>query len=114
MSRTIPDRGDLITLSFDPTKGHEQRGHRPGFVVSPRAFNRKTGLCFACPITNTHRPGNPFRVPVPAETGMTGYVMVDQLRSIDFRARHAKVQKAAPAEMTEEVLALLDAILFPE
>ena len=65
----LPVKGDIITLSFDPQSGHEQRGRRPALVVSNDLFNRHTGLCMACPITNTDR-ANPFHVSCWAESGV--------------------------------------------
>lgn len=114
MPITVPNRGDFITLSFDPAKGHEQQGHRPALVISPKAYNKKTGLCYACPITNTARSGNPFRVPIPPTVKLTGYIMVDQVRAIDYQARHAKVLSSAPNDLTDDALAILDAILFSQ
>lgn len=111
MATYIPRKGDLIALSFDPQAGHEQRGRRPALVVSNDLFNRHTGLCFACPVTNTSRD-YPFHVSVPDDAGVTGFVMVEQIKSIDYRARMAKRIAAAPSELLDEVLALLDACIY--
>lgn len=109
--RYTPQKGDLVTLSFDPQSGHEQRGRRPALVVSNDLFNRHTGLAIVCPITNTDR-GFPFHVAVPAEGPVTGFVMVEQVKSIDFRSRRVKRIGSAPAGMLDEVLALLDACIY--
>jgi mRNA interferase MazF len=111
MATYIPKKGDLVALTSDPQAGHEQRGRRPALVVSNDLFNRHTGLCFACPITNTSRD-YPFHVAVPDATGVTGYVMVEQVKSIDYRARGAKRIAAAPTELIDEVLSLLDACIY--
>ena len=89
MARYIPRKGDLIAISFDPQSGHEQRGRRPALVVSNDLFNRHTGLCLACPVTSTKRDF-PFHVAIPAGGGVTGFVLVEQVKSIDFRTRRAK------------------------
>jgi mRNA interferase MazF len=106
-----PRKGDLVTLSFDPQSGHEQRGRRSAIVVSNDLFNRHTGLAIVCPFTNTDR-GFPFHVAVPADCPMTGFVMVEQVKSIDFRSRRVKHIGAAPTAVLEEVLALLDACIY--
>ena len=107
----VPDQGDIVALSFDPQSGHEQSGRRPAFVVSRELFNRATGMAFVCPVTNTDR-GSPFHVPVPADSGLTGFVMVKQIKSVDFRARKAKfIQKSSP-ELLSEVLSILDACIY--
>jgi len=107
----IPRKGDFIVLTFDPQSGHEQRGRRPALVVSNDLFNKHVGMCIACPITNTKRDF-PFHVPIPEEQGVTGYVMVEQVKSVDFHAREAKRIGRAPEEIMREVLSLLDACIY--
>ena len=111
MARYIPRKGDLIAISFDPQSGHEQRGRRPALVVSNDLFNRHTGLCLACPVTSTKRDF-PFHVAIPAGGGVTGFVLVEQVKSIDFRTRRAKRLGKAPAGTLDEVLSILDACLY--
>jgi mRNA interferase MazF len=60
----VPDRGDIVDLDFDPTKGHEQKGHRPAFVLSPRAYNQKSSLALLMLITKQQK-GYPFEVLLP-------------------------------------------------
>lgn len=111
MAAYVPRKGELITLSFDPQSGHEQRGRRPALVVSNDLFNKHTGLCLACPITNTRRE-YPFHVPVPEGHGVTGVVMVEQVKSIDFASRKATRLGKAPVELLDEVLSILDACIY--
>lgn len=111
MAEYIPGKGDFIALTFDPQSGHEQRGRRPALVVSNDLFNKHTGLCIACPITNTHRDF-PFHVAVQSVDGITGFVMVEQVKSIDFRSRKAKRLGTAPEAMFDEVLSILDACIY--
>lgn len=111
MADYVPRKGDLIALTFDPQSGHQQRGRRPALVVSNDLFNRHTGLCIACPITNADR-GYPFHVSVPAGEGVTGYVMVEQVKSVDFRTRKAKRIGKASGRMLSEVLSILDACIY--
>lgn len=111
MASYVPRQGDLVALSFDPQSGHEQKGRRPALVVSKDLFNRHTGLALVCPITNTHR-NNRFHVALPPEASLTGFVMVEQLKSVDFRTRGIKLIEKAPAALLAEVLAILDACLY--
>ena len=53
----IPQKGDLVILTFDPSAGHEQQGRRPALILSNESFNKALGLAVACPITNTDRNG---------------------------------------------------------
>jgi mRNA interferase MazF len=107
MSGYIPEKGDFVTLSFDPQSGHEQKGRRPALVISNYLFNKATGLAIVCPITNTNRRV-PFHLPVPASSSLTGFVMVEQVKSIDFQARKAKFVAKAPADLVADTLAIVD------
>jgi mRNA interferase MazF len=111
MADYVPRKGELITLTFDPQSGHEQRGRRPALVVSNDLFNKHTGLCIACPITSAVRE-HPFHVPVPAGESVAGVVMVEQVKSIDYRSRKARRLGKAPTETLDEVLSILDACLY--
>ena len=110
MPRYIPKKGDLITLSFDPQTGHEQKGRRPALVVSNDLFNRHTGLAIVCPVTNTDR-GFPFHLAVPPASSLTGFVMVEQVKSVDYAMRRAKFVERAPREFVDDILNLIDACI---
>ena len=111
MPKYLPKKGDLIVLSFSPQAGHEQKGRRPALVVSNDLFNKATGLAIACPITNTDRK-IPFHVKLPTTSSLTGFVMVEQVKSVDFRSRNAKYVEKASAELLDEVLEILDACIY--
>jgi mRNA interferase MazF len=107
----IPRKGDYIALSFDPQSGHEQKGRRPAIVVSNDLFNRHTGLAIVCPITNTRRD-HPFHVAIADTEKIEGVVMVEQVKSIDFRARKARRIARAQSAILDEVLSILDACIY--
>lgn len=111
MAAYVPRKGDFVALTFDPQAGHEQRGRRPALVVSNDLFNRHTGLCIACPITRTRRDF-PFHVPIPENPDVAGFVMVEQVKSIDFRSRNARRIGRAPDQVLEEALSILDACIY--
>ena len=111
MAAYVPKKGDLRAVSLDPQSGHEQKGRRPAVVISNDLFNRHTGLAIACPITNTERRF-PFHVAIPPESEVTGFVMVEQVKSIDFRSRKVKRIGRATPKLLEEVLAILDACIY--
>jgi mRNA interferase MazF len=104
----LPEQGDIVTLDFTPQAGHEHWGRRPAVIVSNLLFNRHVGLALACPITNTQRDF-PFHVAVRSER-ITGFVMVEQVKSIDYRAREICFVEKAPEAMMREILALLATI----
>jgi mRNA interferase MazF len=111
MADYIPRKGDVIALTFDPQSGHEQRGRRPALVLSNDLFNRHVGLCIACPITNRRRD-HPFHVALPDDEPVTGFIMVEQVKSIDFRSRRAKRIGKVSTAVLEEALSILDACLY--
>ncbi len=111
MSTYVPRKGDFVAVTFDPRSGHEQRGRRPALVVSNTLFNRRTGLAIVCPVTNTERHF-PFHVAVVNDPDVSGFVMVEQVKSIDFRARKAKLIGRASQSVLEEVLSILDACIY--
>ena len=85
---SVPDRGHAIWLTFDPQAGHEQAGRRPAVVLSPAAYNRRIGLIVACPVTSQAK-GYPFEVPLPPDSAVTGVILSDRLKSVDWRVRQA-------------------------
>lgn len=107
----IPKRGDFIRISFDPQAGHEQMGNRPALVVSHDGFNQKMGFAFVCPISNTQRK-NPFYVVIPEGEAVTGVIMTDQMRSLDFRARQASFIGECPDLLLQDVLRRIKPIIF--
>jgi mRNA interferase MazF len=109
----VPRRGDIIWLSFDPQAGHEQAGRRPAFVLSPEAYNRKTGLLLACPITSKAK-GYPFEVPLPETAEVRGVILADQIKSLDWKARRAAFATAADRGVIESVEALVLALVSEE
>jgi mRNA interferase MazF len=111
MAEYIPKQGDIIAITFDPQSGHEQKGRRPAFVVSKELFNKSTGMAIVCPITNTKRCF-PLHVPIPNESKLTGFIMVEQIKSVDFHARDAKLIEQGNVELLNEVLSLLDACIY--
>ena len=111
MPSYIPRKGDYVAVTFDPQSGHEQKGRRPALVISNDLFNRHTGLALVCPITNTRR-NYTFHVPIPDNPAITGVVMVEQVKSIDFRTRKARRISHATRAVLDEVLSLLDACIY--
>lgn len=109
----VPNRGDLVWLEFNPRSGHEQAGHRPALVLSPRSYNHRVGLAVFCPITSRVK-GYPFEVLLPPASKVQGAVLADQVKSLDWRARRAKRIGPAPEAVVEEATAKLLALIAPE
>lgn len=106
----IPERGDAVWLTFDPQAGHEQAGRRPAVVLSPRSYNRRSGLAIFCPVTSSAK-GYPFEVALPGDLLVSGVILSDQVRSLDWRQRKAARICALPSVTVDEVLGKLGTLL---
>lgn len=80
-------------------------------MVRNTPFNHHTGLTMVCPISNTFRDV-PFHVSVPEESSLTGYIMVEQIKSVDCASRSVKFVERAPVSVLDKVLGILDACLY--
>ncbi|MCB1603224.1 MAG: type II toxin-antitoxin system PemK/MazF family toxin [Gammaproteobacteria bacterium] len=111
MVNYIPEKGDFVVLNFNPQSGHEQKGKRPALVISNQHFNQATGLAVVCPLTNTNRR-IPFHLDVSQTTTLTGFIMVEQMKSVDYRARRAKFIEKADKYLLNDVLSIVDACIY--
>lgn len=107
----IPKKGDFITVTFDPQSGHEQKGRMPAIVVSNYLFAKSTGLAIVCPITIKDRQF-PFHVKIPGGLKIKGFIMVEQVKSIDYNSRKINFVETAPNEILNKALSILDAIIY--
>ena len=111
MEGYTPDRGDVVWLSFDPQIGREQSGRRPALTLSPLSYNQKTSLGIFCPIASQVK-GYPFEVGLPQECAVSGVVLVDHMKSLDWKARNAgficRLQPDAMAEALGKARTLLE------
>ena len=105
----VPDAGDVVWLEFDPQAGHEQAGHRPALVVSPASYNSKAGLMVCCPMS-TKVKGHPFEV-LAEIAGVTSAVLSDQVKSLDWKVRHAKKKAVVTNLVMAHVRAKIKALL---
>lgn len=106
----FPDRGQIIWLNFNPQQGHEQAGRRPALVISPFVYNQKTRLALVCPITN-HIKGYPFEVEVPPDLPITGVILSDHLKNLDWHARNAEYICTIPQGVLNLVIAKIEALI---
>jgi mRNA interferase MazF len=106
----VPRARDLVWLSFDPQAGREQAGRRPALILSPEEYNRRSGLALACPITSQVK-GYPFEVQLPPGLPVSGVVLADHIKSLDWRARRAELAAQLPSEVLQDVLDRLAPLL---
>ena len=105
-----PSRGEMVWLQFEPQAGHEQSGRRPAVIISPQEYNQKVGLCLCCPVTSKAK-GYPFEVELPAGMKVEGVVLCDQLKSLDWKARNARIIGTLPGLSLKEIQARILALV---
>ena len=106
----VPAWGDAVWITLDPQAGREQAGRRPALVLSPAAYNGRVGLALLCPITGQVK-GYPFEVALPGGLAVSGVVLADHVKSLDWRARKARRICAVPEEVVGQVLRTLQVLL---
>ncbi len=111
-SRYCPRQGDVVWMSFDPRAGREQAGRRPALVVSPERYNRKVGLALFCPITS-HKKGYPFEVAIPEGLDISGVILSDQVKSLDWKAGKTRFGRKLPPGVFRQAAGKLSALLEP-
>ena len=95
---------------MNPQAGHEQAGRRPAIVLSPISYNRKVGLALFCPVTNQIK-GYPFEVNIPSGLKVTGAVLSDQVKSLDWKIRNTEFYDKIPDNVILEILKKLGTLL---
>lgn len=108
--RYVPRQGDIVWLDFVPQAGHEQAGRRPALVLSPEAYNAKVGLMLCAPVTNQVK-GYPFEVQISAGRKVSGVVLSDQIKSLDWQARRAEFITRAKQESVAEAVGKIKALI---
>jgi mRNA interferase MazF len=106
----IPRLGDVVWITLNPQTGHEQAGRRPAVVLTPETYNDKVGLAIFCPVTSQIK-GYPFEVLIPEGLPLTGAILSDQVKSLDWRARNAELICTLPDETISEVLQKLGTLI---
>jgi mRNA interferase MazF len=107
----IPNRGDIVYLDFDPTKGHEQKGLRPAFVISPRAYNEKSSLALFMPITKQQK-SYPFEVSLPTGLKIQGVILADKIKCLDWKVRGVRFVESISEDVIQEVQSKIEPLLL--
>lgn len=97
------NQGDIIKISFNPQKGHEQAGYRPAVVISNNFFNLKTNLTIVCPITNTNNKF-PLHISLDSRTKTTGVILCEHIKALDLNARPFTVIEQLPKDILSQVI----------
>lgn len=107
----VPDRGDIVYISLDPTLGHEQKGRRPAVVLSRTKYNELFGLCIAVPITSKTKK-YPFETSLGTGHAIKGFVLTDQVKNLSWHERNAefveKINEDTLREITGKVKAFIE------
>ena len=106
----IPERGDAVWITFNPQAGREQAGHRPAVILSPASYNGRVGLAILCPITGQAK-GYPFEIALPDNLEISGVVLSDQVKSLDWRTRKVSFICKLPEETLSEIVQKLATLI---
>jgi mRNA interferase MazF len=106
----IPERGDAVRIAWNDKAGHNPERRGVALVLSPAVYNGKVGLALLCPITDRVK-GYPFEVPIPGNMEVTGAVLSDELKSLDWKAFKAELICRLPEATVSEVLRKIAALL---
>jgi mRNA interferase MazF len=113
----VPDRGDVVWIDHNPQAGREMKDHHPFAVLSSASFHATVGLVVGCAMTSApYNRGSTLAVdlgPIPDRPGANSYVLCQQLKSFDWRARGARPHPIGRLQdsQLEEVLAIVGQIL---
>ena len=102
----IPIQGDIIILSFDPQTGHEQKGRRPGLIISNDEFHKRSNMAMVCPITNTIS-GFPMHIFLDDKTDTTGEIMCEQVKCLDINARNPLCKESIAGDLLDEAIDMI-------
>ena len=102
MSAIHPSRGEVWTVTLDPTKGREQAGKRPALVLSVDTFNHgPADLVVVLPMTSKSK-GIPFHVPIKVPEGglkLESFVKCEDVRSISKERLIQRLGAVGPKTM---------------
>lgn len=106
----VPDRGDIVWIQFSPHRGHEQGGHRPALIITPNFYNVKSSFALLLPITSKQKGWYPFQVELTGTT-TKGYIISDQIKSLDWKTRGIQYIETVPSHVLAEALKLIHALV---
>lgn len=106
----IPAQGDVVWIDFDPQAGHEQAGRRPALVLTLKGYNNRANLAVLCPITRQVK-GYIFEVLVPPGLAVTGAILADQVKSMDWTNRNTTYLCTLPVDVVEQVVKKITALI---
>ncbi len=112
-----PARGDIVLFNFSHTAGHEMDGPHFALVMSPALYNRRTGLALVL-IGTSKKPIDSVRagfvmnlpkglIKTAKNPDGVGYLLCDNARQIDWKARDTRHAAKLEKESVEKALDLL-------
>lgn len=109
----VPDRGDLVEMNFQPSAGREIDKRRPAIVLTPQAYNRRSGICLAVPLSSDLTPG-PLWLPLPdGYLPRPSLILCDYLKSFDYRERSVSFLHRLPQQLVDQIVSTLLELLDP-
>jgi mRNA interferase MazF len=103
MVDNVPQQGDIIKLNLNPRLGHEQQGFRPVIVLSNNIVPQYTNVVITAPISTTRRR-LPLYLNLPENLITKGTVLLDQLVTLDYKARAFHYVETVPQNFLLQLL----------
>lgn len=101
-------QGDIVIVDFDPSLGSEQKGKRPGVVVSNDTYHQKTnGFVIVVPIISYKSLKYPLHVDLDSRTKTYGQIMCEQVKTMDTKARNLKTVERLPSDLLDKTLKII-------
>jgi mRNA interferase MazF len=101
-------QGDIVIVDFDPSLGSEQKGKRPGVIVSNNVYHEKTnGFVIVVPITSDLAFQYPLHVSLDERTKTYGQIMCEQLKTMDTKVRQLKTIEKLPNDLLDKTLKII-------
>ena len=101
-------QGDIVIVDFDPSLGSEQKGKRPGLVISNEEYHQYTKkFIIVVPITSTIRSGFPLHIDLDIRTKTQGQILCEQPKTMDTTVRHIHTIEKCPADLLNKTLKII-------
>lgn len=110
----LPERRDVIWIDCNPQAGREMKDIHPLLVLSPQAFNERTGIVIGLPMTTAgYNETNPFAIRFQGARGVVSYILAHQPKSFDWKSRGAKAHpmKQVPQDVFDLACDALNGII---
>lgn len=102
-------RGDIFYFTEKPVTGSEQKGGRPGVIVSNDVNNKFSGVVSVVYITSKNKMDIPEHVPIYS-LHRPGIALCEQIHTVSVKRIKGRKGKVTPEEMAQIDKALIESL----